>query len=134
MDTTFYSDGKGNWEKVAWKPQCSHDVLMAGRCQGTEGHEGDHWAYNLHGSYCYEHQRPINNIAAGSIPPENDGYVHPADKAKDYHLNFREISVVTDPEEIARLERDEIDSNESINAPLTDEEIEELGLGGLDLG
>lgn len=132
MDVTFYGNGKSHWVKRVRKPQCKHKIFLAGECQGTEGHDGHHWCYRPDGSYFWdmtEEQRKNNkndDAVCGSIPPDHKNYISPVDKTKDYHLKFYEDTVVTDPQEIARLDAGKIGQGEGIDRPCTAEEIEKI--------
>jgi len=104
----YSTDGKGHWIRREWKNQCPHKVFMSGRCQGVEGHEGDHWNYGPDGSYYWEIQDrddiDDNDSVAGSCPPEHKTYTSPKKMAKHYYMAHYEDTEVIDPKVIARLE------------------------------
>jgi tRNA (cmo5U34)-methyltransferase len=123
---TYYGDGKGRWIKVVWATQCSEKIMMAGRCQGVEGQCGKEcWCYAEDGSYCYSVNGDLepHEIAGGSIPPDHKDWIHPKKKQKDRYLSHRTETEVTDPDEIERLNRGEINDGESINKPLDMSEL-----------
>lgn len=119
------TDGKGRWWRRTWEEQCSGEVFMYGRCQGVKGHKSVHWCYSPCGSFCYSDNDddPTENGCAGTIPPDHKTYRHPKDMQKLYYMEFSSDEEITDPDEIARLERGEMRDNESINRPVTDPEI-----------
>ena len=123
----YYTDGKGRWVKQEFAKQCKHKVVLSRRCQGVQGHEGDHWCYGTDGSYHWEvnDYRKIksSDIAGGITPPENDGYISPIDKAKDYYMSNHTETEVTDAKTIARLEKGKIKDGESIDRPVDEKEI-----------
>jgi hypothetical protein len=129
INVVFHKNGK--WTKQEFAKQCSENVAFGDNCQGAEGHEGDHWCYGPDGCYHFElqnwRQLKGHEIAGGSTPPDHDEYVHPKDKVKDYYMSNYTVTDVTDPEEIARLERGEIREGETIDRPVDDEE--EIGRG-----
>jgi hypothetical protein len=128
----YSTDGKGNWHRCEWKRQCPENVFLRGRCQGTEGHKGVHWSYNPSGSFCYSDNDadPTENGCSGSVPPDHKHYRTPLEMSKYYHMVFREESVVTDPDEIARLEREETKNGESVDRPCDKEMIEKFRAEG----
>jgi len=133
---TFYTDAKGRWLKRVWAVQCSQSILIGNRCQGVEGHSGDHWCFQSDGSYHYkphESDPRSKEVGCGTIPPGNSGYRTPLEMSRHRYMNFYEDTEVTDPAEIERLERGEFGGNETVDAPCTEEQIEELRkLGRLD--
>jgi tRNA (cmo5U34)-methyltransferase len=60
------------------------------------------------------------------VPPGNAGYRTPLEMSRYHYRSHYEDTEVTDPEELARLERGEFSLDESVNRPCTDDEIEEL--------
>jgi hypothetical protein len=122
----FSSHGDGKWWRTDFPRQCPERVTVAGRCQGVEGHAGNHWCYAGHGSYCYVVNRKGKKLkpwdaAAGMTPPGHKKYVHPEKVQKLFYLANAKRSRVTDPKEIARLERGDLRDNESCTRPVTDE-------------
>lgn len=115
----YWSDGKGKWWKTVWQRQCPEGVFLAGRCQGVEGHKGVHWRYSPCGSLRYVDNAndPSENGGSGSIPPGHKHYKPPAELQKLYFMNFKETTEVTESDEIARLERDEVRDGESLDRP-----------------
>ncbi len=118
----YHTDGEGRWWKQTWKPQCTSDVILWGRCQGTEGHADEHWSYSPCGSFNYAYP----GAGGGSIPPGNKNWVSPVRKADEYHVNFVDTEEVTDPALIAQLEADELDDGSSVTRPCSEEEVAEL--------
>lgn len=105
----YSTDGKGHWLRREWKCQCPQKVFLARKCQGVEGHKGDHWCYSPCGTYNWEHQEgefEDDEGVAGSIPPEHKSYISPKKMAKLYYMAHFEDTEVTDPKIIARLEKD----------------------------
>lgn len=133
---TFYTDGQGRWLKRVWAVQCSQEILILDRCQGVEGHTGDHWCYRPNGSYHYkphESDPRRKEVGCGTIPPGNSGYRTPLEMSRHQYINFYEDTEVTDPAEIERLQQGKFGRNETWDAPCTEEQIEELRrLGRLD--
>jgi hypothetical protein len=120
------TDGKGNWWRREWKPQCPEKVFIFRQCQGVEGHEGEHWCYRENGSFEWSRDKDhpdYENAASGSIPPDHKDYRTPLEMQQHYYMSHYTDSEVTNPEEIARLERGETREGESINRPCTPEEI-----------
>lgn len=119
----FSTNGKGRWWKVTWEKQCPEKVFLTGKCQGVEGHKGVHWCYGPCGSFNWDDNEndPSEEGGAGSIPPGHRSYHKPEKMQKHYYMTQHTTVEVTDPEEIARLERGEMKNNESINRPVTPE-------------
>jgi lactoylglutathione lyase len=128
------TDGKGNWWRREWKRQCPEKVFILDRCQGVEGHEGDHWCFKKDGSFAWSRDKDhpeYKHAASGFTPPDHKDYRTPLEMQQQYYMSHYTDSEVTDPDKIARLEREETRDGESINRPCTPEEIEELGLDDL---
>ena len=131
--TTFYFDGEERWLRRDWAPQCSHKILLLGRCQGVEGHEGDHWCFAPNGSYHWSRDKDhldYKQAASGMTPPTSEGYRTPLEMNSHYHLNHYEDQKVTEPEELDRLNRGDFQPEESVDRPCTEEEfkiLRELG-------
>lgn len=123
---TYYANGEGRWWRTEWSPQCEESVLMAGQCQGTVGHKGVHWAFALHGSFCYDDNDddPTEDGGAGSTPPGHKSYRTPEEMQEFYHLKFRTDSEVMDHGIIERLENDDPPEgiNATINKPLSEDD------------
>lgn len=126
----YSTDGQGNWRKREWEPQCREKVFIAGRCQGVQGHKGPHWSYGPDGSLCRDDNEadPVMNGSAESIPPGHTNYISPVDMQDQLCRKHYTDSDVTDPAEIERLERGEMQEGESITRPCTPEEEERLRL------
>jgi hypothetical protein len=76
----YYTNGKGYWLRREWKLQCRAEVLIYGRCQGVNGHEGVHWRYSPSGDFEWEaNEVRSEDGCAGITPPDNDEYVPPID-------------------------------------------------------
>lgn len=127
----FSTDGQGNWWRREWKPQCPASVFIRDRCQGVEGHEGDHWCYRPDGSFAWSRDKDhpdYKHAACGSTPPGHKQYRTPIEMQPHYYISHYTDSQVTDAAEIARLERGETNAGESINRPCTPDEIDQLGI------
>lgn len=122
----YYADGKGVWFKRTWPRQCQHKVFMGGRCQGCEGHGGEHWCYDGRGSFVWEDHDAERDCfsAAGTTPPDGKGYRHPADMWKYGWWNYSHGERVTDPKELRRLESGQLRSGEAVVRPLEELEAE----------
>lgn len=133
---TFYTDGEGRWLKRVWAVQCSETILFRDRCQGVTGHLGDHWCFQPDGSYHYKpHETDPKRIevGCGTNPPGSSDYRTPLEMSRYRHVANYKDSEVTEPSEIARLQRGEFAQHESANLPCTEEQLEELRkLGRLD--
>lgn len=120
---TYYGDGQGNWSMRVWGIQCPEEILFSRKCQGVEGHAGDHWCYGGDGSYHYE-VRPDDprrkENAAGMIPPGHKEWINPVEMMDKCYMGFYEDSVVTDPELIARLNSGHLEENESMDLPASE--------------
>lgn len=125
------TDGNGKWWRREWKRQCPESVFLMSMCQGVKGHKGDHWCFTKSGSYSWGvNIQPLkgHEIAGGSTPPGHDEYRTPLEMQEHYHMNHFVDSDVTDPDEIARLERGEMKDGESIDRPVSLKELEKLDL------
>lgn len=125
----FSTDGRGRWWKRVWAVQCSQSILIRERCQGAQGHDGDHWCFQSDGSYFYKpHASDPRSQETGcaSIPPGSSGYRTPLEMSRHRYMKFYEDSEVTAPAEIERLERGELGGNESSTGPASDEDVEML--------
>lgn len=105
----YYGDGRGNWIRRAWQPQCpAKPILMRAQCQGVLGHKGDHWCYAPDGSYqwSYNGSRKLRprDAAGGLTPPGHREYPAPTKKRKQCYLTSHTDSRVTNPRIIQRLE------------------------------
>lgn len=126
------TDGKGKWLRREWKPQCPESVFILDKCQGVEGHEGGHWCFTESGSYSWSVNRDRelkgHEIAASMTPPDHDNYRTPLEMQEHYYMNHFTDSEVTDPGEIARLERGEMKCGESIDRPVSPKELENFDI------
>jgi hypothetical protein len=115
----FSTDGEGHWTRREWKEQCPEKVFMAKRCQGVKGHKDVHWCYQPSGCLAWDDNKddPKHDGCSGSTPPDHEKYITPLEMLNKLWLNHFTDTEVTEPEEIARLERDEIKDGESINRP-----------------
>ena len=130
---TFYFDGNDRWLRRDWAPQCSHKILHLRRCQGVDGHDGEHWCFAPNGSYHWSRDKDHPDYqqgASGMIPPTSAGYRSPLEMDPNYHRNHHEDHEVTDPEELARLNRGDFLPEESVDRPCTEEEVEMLRATG----
>ena len=121
MDVTFYQGTDGSWLRREWSRQCPFkELLYIHRCQGVEGHEGEHWCYRPDGSYV-----SMGGVSTGLslTPPGHPKWISPVDKAYLHYMSVYVDSEVTEPEEIARLNRGEHSDNESLDRPVTDPRI-----------
>ncbi len=90
---------------------------------------GDHWCYRPDGAYHFkphETDPRRKEIGCATIPPGNAGYRTPLEMSRYRHLACYEDSDVTEPDEIERLQRGDLNANESVDRPCTAEQIEEL--------
>jgi len=128
----YSTDGEGHWHRREWKRQCPEDVFMRGRCQGVEGHKGVHWSFNASGSFCYDDNDndSTEQGCSGSVPPDHKHYRSPLEMSKYHYMGHYEDSEVTDPEEIARLERGDMKPGESVTRPCSKEDIDMLRAKG----
>lgn len=121
MDIMYTSDGRGNWWRREWQPQCVERVYFSGQCQGTKEHEGVHWCFGPNGNFLWnnpEKDLKPTDIACGSTPPGNRGYRTPQEMRQFYHLKFSKDEEVTDPKILEMLERDKTpEDGASINRP-----------------
>jgi len=133
---TFYAEGEGRRLKRVWAVQCPETILLRDRCQGVAGHLGDYWCFQPDGSYHYkphETDPKRKEVGCGTNPPGSSEYRTPLEMRRYRYAAHYEESDVTDPSEIARLQRGEFAPHESANLPCTEEQIEELRkLGRLD--
>lgn len=122
--------------KRVWAVQCSETILLRDRCQGIAGHLGDHWCFRPDGSYhCKPHETDPKRleVGCGTILPGSSDYRTPLEMSRYRHVAYYEDSEVTEPSEVARLQRGDFSPNESADLPCTEEQIEELRkLGRLD--
>lgn len=121
---TYYCVGLGKWVMRVWAKQCQEEVMWTGKCQGVEGHDGDHWCYSEDGSYHYSIPKSEVNdrwgIGAGFTPPGHTEWKSPLEMAEKHHRRFYKQSEVADPELIERLNRGDIHSNESLYRPVSE--------------
>lgn len=122
MNVMYSTDGEGLWIRRQWAEQCPERVFLAARCQGLKGHQGVHWCYKPDGSLAWDDNDddPQEDGCSGTIPPGHKQWISPLDKQEDYWLSHYTDTEVTDPEIIARLERDEPPEGDetSINRPV----------------
>lgn len=134
---TYLKDNDGLWWKTEWQPQCADEGFFYGKCQGVKGHKGCHWSYRSDGSYGYwvnedDSDSIEEGVGAGSIPPDNEKYIHPKEKSEEYYLKFHTTTEVKDSTLIERLERDDApEADASIDKPLTKEEVADLRKRGI---
>lgn len=135
MKNTLYStNGSGIWYKTVFATQCEEKVFMIGQCQGVHGHNGVHWAFDKSGRFCYSDNEsdPSEHGCSGQIPSDHKSYRSPLEMNKHYYMSVFPCHVrITDPDEIARLEKNELMEGESITRPvdknsLSEEDFEEL--------
>lgn len=126
------TDGNGKWWRREWKLQCPESVFILDKCQGVKGHEGDHWCFTKSGSYSWsvnsDRELEGHEIAGGSTPPDHVEYWTPLAMQEYYYRTHFTDSEVTDPDEIARLERGEMKDGESIDRPVSPEELKNLDI------
>lgn len=122
----YSTDGEGNYWRTIFADQCDEKMLFGGKCQGVKGHEGACWRYRDNGSYEYDnnHLKDLKpeDVACGSIPPEHKSYINPVDMQKHYYMSHRVREKIIDADLIARLEKDELEENESLTRPCSLEE------------
>lgn len=133
---TYYTDGEGRWWKRVWAVQCPEMIALRDQCQGVAGHLGEHWCFRPDGSYYYKpHETDLRRmeVGCGIIPPGSSEYRTPLEMSRYGYATHYEDSEVTDPSELARLQRGDFGPNESLDQACTKEQIEELRkLGRLD--
>lgn len=97
--------------------------------QGMLGHQGDHWCFRPDGAYHFKPHASDpkrEQIGCGTTPPGNAEYRTPLEMTRHHYLNHYEDAEVTDPSELVRLERGELNPHENVNRPCTPEEMEQL--------
>ena len=123
LHVMFSTDGKGHWWRREWKPQCPEKVFIMDRCQGVIGHEGDHWCFSeKDGSACLEQDEDhpdYRMLRAVRRRQTTKSIVHRWRCRRHCYMSHYTDSDVTDPEEIARLDRGETSEGESINRACT---------------
>jgi hypothetical protein len=121
----YSSDGE-RWWRTEWEPQCEAEIVLAGRCQGTAGHDDVHWAYQPDGSFAWDDNDddPRHDGAAGWTPPGHKEYRTPESMQEHLHQTFRTCEEITDPELIKRLEDDDPPEGDdcSIAKPLSEDD------------
>ena len=120
IEKTYDTDGNGRWWVTEWEPQCVDKDFFDYKCQGVEGHEGEHWCYKDDGSYVSWETKGGGSITG----PGHKSWVSPVDKAKERYICHHTTTEVTDPELIVKLAADEVDA--CITGPCSEDEIEEL--------
>ncbi len=121
----YSTNGTGVWYKTIFSEQCDEKVFLIGQCQGVSGHKGVHWAFDKSGRFCYSDNEsdPSEHGCSGQIPAGHASYRSPLEMTKQYHMSQRHMIKVTDPNEIARLEKNELMEGESITRPLVENSI-----------
>lgn len=123
----YATNGSGIWYKTVFADQCGEKVFMIGQCQGVHGHNGVHWAFDKSGRFCYSDNEsdPSEHGCSGQIPAGHNSYRSPLEMAKHYYMSVFPCHVqITDPDEIARLERNELLEGESITQPINKNNID----------
>lgn len=123
----YSADGRGNWWRTEWKPQCKAHVYIMGHCQGFVGHKGVHWRFGPSGSFEYSDNKndPSEDGCSGSIPPGHKTYRTPESMQKHLHLRHRKTVKVKDKRVLAMLEKDKTpERNASTNRPVRTDELE----------
>lgn len=121
MSERIYStDGQGRWWVTEHRPQCTKEIFLSDRCQGADGHEGDHWCYRSDGTYAWSQ----TGKGGGWTPPGHKNWVSPADKADAYYMSCPVTAEVIDCDLIVKLEAGDVE--DPITSPCTPEEVEEL--------
>jgi hypothetical protein len=122
MNVMYSTDGNGRWVRREWAEQCPERVLLGPRCQGIKGHKGLHWCYKPNGSFAWSDNDddPQEDGCSGTTPPGHPRWVSPLEKQAECWSNHFTDTEITDPETIARLERDEPPEGDdaSINRPV----------------
>jgi tRNA (cmo5U34)-methyltransferase len=120
------TDGTGRWWRRTWKRQCPEQglALWGNRCQGVEGHRGVHWFFAPDGSFIYADNESDSTEegCCGGIPPGHQYYRTPQEMRPYYHGSQYEDVEVTEPAELARLERGDWHLGESVIRPCSSEE------------
>ncbi len=127
----FQTGGDGKWFRTEWQSQCPKEVFMGSKCQGVEGHEGDHWCFGPQGDYMWDCDRDgleDYDAVAGQTPAGHPDYKTPMEMRKHYHMAHYSCDEVTNKKEIIRLDRGEMNDGESITRPVDLEDIKEFKL------
>lgn len=68
--------------------QCRSKHFMAGRCQGTIGHNGAHWFYRPDGWLARWPSRsePMPGVAFSMTPPSHKMYISPKQKERHAYM------------------------------------------------
>lgn len=126
---TFYGNGSDRWVKRTWARQCAQTILSHHRCQGLDGHNGDHWCYRSDGTFiCKPHESTPQRMKIGCafISPSDPNYRSPLEMSRyRYQASYEDIDV-TDMSEIERLENGDMLPHESLCRPCTEVQVEEL--------
>jgi hypothetical protein len=96
-----YTRVGGLWTRTEYARQCPKDMLFA-RCQGAEGHDGDHWHYSRDGASV----RSMPDGGCVMVSPLHDSWISPRDMAHLRYLGTSTVSSVTDPVVVIELEFD----------------------------
>lgn len=127
MERVLYStSGDGRWYKTTIPKQCRQRLAGdAQRCQGIVGHDGDHWAFDEAGRYCYLSEIPDpDGVVYGEIPPSHPSYKSPLQLEKYYYMGLGVKVEVTNALEIDRLNRGNMRPGETISRPISLQEFE----------
>ncbi len=114
---SYWTNGDGKWfrSQRAWR--CTNNVLWD-QCQGVSGHEGVCWQYDKAGHFCWADKL---TGYSGSTPPDHKAYKTPLEMSPfGYGMHRSEPFEITDPDELARLERGETEVGESTMRPIMD--------------
>jgi tRNA (cmo5U34)-methyltransferase len=126
----YSTDGAGRWWRRSWKKQCQERrvSLWGNRCQGVEGHKGVHWFFAPEGSFVYADNDgdSTEEGCCGGIPPGHQYYRTPQEMQPYYHGSQYEDVEVTEPAELARLEKGEWHLGESVIRPCSNEEAAKI--------
>jgi hypothetical protein len=131
MSRVLFSESHdGRWFRREWVEQCDEKVFLGDRCQGVKGHKGVHWHYKLDGTMAWDDNDddPQEDGCSGSTPPGHKKYISPVEMTEHHYRSHFTDSEVTDPEEIARLKRNDTTVDEAVTRPVSPERAAELWL------
>lgn len=114
----YSKNDDGQWQKITFAQQCTHEFIFGGRCQGKLGHDKYHWKYKEDGSFEFEHKKPVDHIASGWTPPGHANYVHPSEMAQYYYMRYQTTTIIKSKKLIKQLENDTYNGNAAIVRPI----------------
>lgn len=101
---TYHIGDNAGWFKRIHALQCSETLNFGQhRCQGTKGHDGNHWAYSSIGWYCWKNP---SGAITGSTPPDHPEYIEPKTMSKKCYINSYLTVQVSEQEALEYLDKD----------------------------